>query len=69
MAGLAMYRLDINFRASAIIGMVGAGGIGAALNTAFDRRDFGDAAAILIIIIVAVLAMEYISSYIREKYV
>lgn len=69
MAGLAMYRLDINFRASAIIGMVGAGGIGAALNTAFDRRDFGDAAAILLIIIVAVLAMEYISSYIREKYV
>lgn len=69
LAGLSMYRLDINFRASSIIGIVGAGGIGAALNTAFDRRDFGDAAAILIIIVVAVLAMEYISSYVRDRYV
>jgi phosphonate transport system permease protein len=69
LAGLSMYRLDINFRASAIIGLVGAGGIGAALNTAFDRRDFGDATAILILIVVAVLAMEYLSSYIRDKYV
>ena len=35
--GLSMYRIDINFRESAILGLVGAGGIGATLNTAFDR--------------------------------
>jgi phosphonate transport system permease protein len=28
--GLSLYRLDINFRESAVIGIVGAGGIGAA---------------------------------------
>ena len=37
MIGLGLYRLDINFRESAVVGIVGAGGIGATLNTAFDR--------------------------------
>ena len=32
--GLCLYRLDINFRESAVVGIVGAGGIGATLNTA-----------------------------------
>ena len=29
LVGLSMYRIDINFRESAILGLVGAGGIGA----------------------------------------
>ena len=33
MIGLGLYRLDINFRESAVLGIVGAGGIGATLNT------------------------------------
>ena len=65
--GLSIYRLDINFRESAILGLVGAGGIGATLNTAFDRYEFGTAAAILIIIIVVVMALEYISGIIRAR--
>ncbi len=32
--GLSLYRLDINFREPSVIGIVGAGGIGATLNTA-----------------------------------
>ncbi len=67
LVGLSMYRLDINFRESAILGLVGAGGIGATLNTAFDRYEFDTAAAILIIIIVTVMLLEYISGYIRAK--
>lgn len=65
--GLSMYRLDINFRESAILGLVGAGGIGATLNTAFDRYEFETAAAIIITIIVIVMALEYLSSVIRGK--
>jgi phosphonate transport system permease protein len=65
--GLSMYRLDINFRESAILGLVGAGGIGATLNTAFDRYEFDTAAAIIIIIIVIVFALEYSSSFIRAR--
>ena len=65
--GLAVYRLDINFRESAVIGIVGAGGIGATLNTAFDRYEFDTAAAILLIIIGIVMAAEYTSGIIRNR--
>lgn len=66
LVGLSMYRLDINFRESAIIGIVGAGGIGATLNTAFDRYEFDSAAAILLIIILIVMGAEYASGYVRK---
>lgn len=64
--GLSLYRLDINFRESAIIGIVGAGGIGATLGTAMDRYEYSTAAAILLIIIAIVLASEYLSGYVRR---
>lgn len=65
--GLSMYRLDINFRESAVIGIVGAGGIGATLNVAMDRYEYDTAAAILLLIIVIVMASEYASSAIRKR--
>ena len=65
--GLSIYRVDINFRSSSILGLVGAGGVGATLNTAFDRYEFDTAAAIIIIIIAIVLVLEYVSSFIRAK--
>ncbi|MEM1376066.1 MAG: phosphonate ABC transporter, permease protein PhnE [Pseudomonadota bacterium] len=65
--GLSMYRLDINFRESAVLGLVGAGGIGATLNTAFDRYEYDTAAAILLIIIAAVMVLEYLSGIIRAR--
>jgi phosphonate transport system permease protein len=64
--GLSLYRLDINFRESAVIGIVGAGGIGATLNTAIDRYEYDSAAAILIIIILIVMLAEYSSGYVRK---
>lgn len=65
--GLSMYRIDINFRESAILGLVGAGGIGATLNTAFDRYEYDTAAAILLLIIGIVMALEYLSGVIRAR--
>ena len=64
--GLSLYRLDINFRESAIVGIVGGGGIGATLNTAFDRYEFDSAAAILLVIIGIVMMVEYSSGYVRR---
>ena len=64
---MAINSVDINFRESAILGLVGAGGIGATLNTAFDRYEYDTAAAILILIIVIVMALEYLSGVIRER--
>lgn len=64
--GLSAYRLDINFRESAVLGLVGAGGIGDTLNTAFDRYEFDTAAAVLVVIVLIVLACEYGSGWIRR---
>ncbi len=66
MIGLGMYRFDINFRESAVVGIVGGGGIGATLNTAFDRYEFDSAAAILLVIIAIVMVVEYSSGYVRK---
>ncbi|MFV0481552.1 MAG: phosphonate ABC transporter, permease protein PhnE [Campylobacteraceae bacterium] len=66
MIGLFFYRFDINFRESAVIGIVGAGGIGATLTTTLDRYEYDSAGAILIIIILIVLACEYLSGWIRK---
>ena len=67
LVGLSIYRVDINFRESAILGLVGAGGIGATLNTAFDRYEYDTAAAILILIIGIVMVLEYLSGVVRAK--
>ena len=64
--GLGLYRFDINFRESAVVGIVGAGGIGATLNTSFDRYEFDSAAAILLVIIGIVMIVEYTSGYVRK---
>jgi len=67
LVGLSLYRLDINFRESSVIGIVGAGGIGATLNTAIDRYEYDSAGAILLIIIGIVLVVEYSSGLIRRR--
>ncbi len=67
LVGLSLYRLDINFRESAVVGIVGAGGVGATLNTALDRYEFDSAAAILILIIGIVMACEYGAGFIRRR--
>jgi phosphonate transport system permease protein len=66
MIGLGLYRIDINFRESAVVGIVGGGGIGATLNTSFDRYEFDSSAAILLIIIGIVMLAEYSSGYLRR---
>ncbi len=65
--GLAAYRMDINFRQSAILGIVGAGGIGAVLKTSMSRYDFQTTGAILAVVIAIVLTLEFTSGYIRER--
>jgi len=65
--GLTIYLLDINLRASTIIGIVGAGGIGSMLYASFQRYDYDVSLAILIVIIAIVLVMEYISGVVRSR--
>jgi phosphonate transport system permease protein len=66
MIGLSMYRLDINFRESAVVGIVGAGGIGAHLLTSVQRYEYATTATVLISIIAIVITLEYTSGYLRK---
>ncbi|MEX2536231.1 MAG: phosphonate ABC transporter, permease protein PhnE [Trueperaceae bacterium] len=65
--GLSVYRLDINFRESSVIGIVGAGGIGGALNTSISRYEYSTTAAIILVIVALVLVAEYFSGVIRAR--
>ena len=65
--GLSIYQLDSNLRASAVVGVVGAGGIGGTLMNAFRRFDYDFALAILLIIIAIILVSEGISGRIRSR--
>ena len=65
--GLTIYQLDSNLRASAVVGIVGAGGIGATLANAFGRYDYDFALAITIVIVAVILVSEGVSGYIRTR--
>jgi phosphonate transport system permease protein len=65
--GLTIYQLDSNLRASAVVGIVGAGGIGATLANAFGRYDYDFALAITIVIVAAILVSEGVSGWIRKR--
>lgn len=68
MIGLGLYRLDINLRESTVIGVVGAGGIGATLETTFDRYEYLASALILLMIVGLVFVLEAASGWIRRKF-
>jgi phosphonate transport system permease protein len=65
--GLTIYQLDSNLRASAVVGIVGAGGIGSTLANAFGRYDYDFALAITIVIVGAILVSEGVSGWIRKR--
>jgi phosphonate ABC transporter permease subunit PhnE len=66
--GFAAYQLDSNLRNSALVGLVGGGGIGATLFTAFQRFDYDFVLTILLAIIVIVMAGELISGWMRRLF-
>lgn len=64
---VAMYRWEYNFRASTVMGMVGAGGIGTELMGSLRLIDYPQVAAILLVILAAVTAVDALSNYARSK--
>lgn len=66
-ASTAIYRFDINLRDATVLGLVGAGGIGAPLIFAMNSYRWNEAGAILAGLIVLVLIVEVISTQIRVK--
>jgi phosphonate transport system permease protein len=66
--GFSTYQFDSNVRNSTMVGIVGAGGIGAPLFVAFQRFDYDVVCAILITIIAVVFACEVISTRIQKVF-
>jgi phosphonate transport system permease protein len=65
----ALMRFEINVRASAILGFVGAGGIGAELRVAISwgTGRYDAAAAIFLLLFIAIIAIDQVSSHYRDR--
>jgi phosphonate transport system permease protein len=63
----AFYRWDINVRMSTIIGFVGGGGIGLALQRATNLTQYRQASVMVIAIALVVIILDYVSSKIRSR--
>jgi phosphonate transport system permease protein len=66
--GFTAYQLDSNLRNSTMVGLVGGGGIGSVLFTAYQRFDYDVVFTILIIIIVMVMISEALSHQVRRLF-
>jgi phosphonate transport system permease protein len=64
---IALFRWDINIRESAVLGLVGAGGIGVALDTALNLLYWDQAATVLLAIFAVVIAVEILVTTIRKR--
>lgn len=63
-----LYRFEINVRASAVLGLVGAGGIGAEIVGRLRfRADWPKAGAALLLTVIAVLLIDAISAAVRRR--
>jgi phosphonate transport system permease protein len=67
-ADVTMCRWEYNFRASAVMGMVGAGGIGTELVGSLQLLDYPQVCAILIVILVAVSIVDGLSGILRRRF-
>lgn len=65
-AGVGVFRWDINIRESAILGLVGAGGIGLQLNGSINTLAWTQVSMILLVIFVTVLVSEWVSAKVRH---
>ncbi|MDP4023784.1 phosphonate ABC transporter, permease protein PhnE [Methylobacterium sp. NEAU 140] len=66
--GFSTYQLDSNLRNSTMVGIVGGGGIGATLFTAYQRFDFDVVLAILIVIVALIMVAEIFSGWARKVF-
>ncbi len=67
MLDVTLYRWEYNFRASTIMGAVGAGGIGFELIGALRIIRYQEVSAILLVILVMVILVDSFSGYLRRR--
>ena len=62
-----LYCFEMNVRASAILGYVGAGGLGITINERIGWRDYNGLGMVLLSLLVVVVIIEFLSEYLRKK--
>jgi phosphonate transport system permease protein len=68
LADVSIYRWEYNFRASTVLGLVGAGGIGFELIAALRTLEYRQVAAIMVVILATVTIVDAISGWLRGKF-
>ncbi len=63
----ALYRFESNVRSAMVVGMVGAGGIGVVLYEEIRSFNYAQTAAVMLMVIVVVTAIDLISAWLRER--
>lgn len=63
----ALYVLEINVRASVILGFVGAGGVGIILKQQTSLFNYGNVSTIILMTFIAVTIIDFVSSRVRER--
>jgi phosphonate transport system permease protein len=63
----SLYIWEFNIRASTVLGLVGAGGIGQDLKNAVDLLDFASVATIILIILAMVTTIDQLSAWLRRR--
>ena len=63
----SLYCFEMNVRASAILGYVGAGGLGITINERIGWRDYNGLGMVLLTLFVVVVIIEFTSEYLRRK--
>lgn len=63
---VTIYRWEYHFRASAVLGIVGAGGIGFELMAALRLLNYDEVSAILLAILACVVVVDGIGAYLRR---
>ncbi|MEG7844324.1 phosphonate ABC transporter, permease protein PhnE [Bacillus mobilis] len=62
-----LYTFEVNVRAAAVLGLVGAGGIGLYYDRTLGFLQYQQTASIIIYTLVVVLLIDYVSTLLREK--
>ncbi len=68
-ASTALFWLEFNIRASTVLGVVGAGGIGQELKNSMDLIDFNRLFSIIAVILIVVTVLDQVSGWLRRKLV
>jgi phosphonate transport system permease protein len=63
----SLYIWEFNIRASTVLGLVGAGGIGQDLKNSVDLLDFASVATIILIILAMVTTIDQLSAWLRRR--